>query len=92
MIDTPPAVMEVYRRLLLARSGEERLLMGGEMFDAARTLARAGLLATGGAVDAGETRARLFMRLYGSDFDRQTAAKIAARLASSTRTSGDDGA
>lgn len=32
MIDTPPAVLAMYRRWLLARSGEERLKMGSEMF------------------------------------------------------------
>ncbi len=70
----------MYRRLLLARPGEERLKMGSEMFDAARTLARAGLQATGSATDAGEACAHLFLRVYGSDFDPRTARQIVERL------------
>ena len=64
----------------MARSGEDRLKMGGEMFDAARALVQAGLLARAGPADEAEMRARLFMRLYGADVAPQTAERIATRL------------
>lgn len=47
MIDTPPAVLAMYRRWLLARSGEERLKMGSEMFDAGEAPARLSLRGAG---------------------------------------------
>lgn len=82
MIDTPPHVATRYRQMLMQRSGEERLLMGGRMFDAARTLMRAGLGDPDGADRSTEMQVKLFLRTYGQDFDPQTRDRIAARLRS----------
>jgi hypothetical protein len=38
MTDTPPEIAELVRQKLMARSGEERFLMGVRMFDAARAM------------------------------------------------------
>jgi hypothetical protein len=78
--DTPAVVRDRYRRMLLARSGAERLEMGSRMFDAARRLVRASLGDPHGVDDSPELRARLFLRVYGGDFAPTTAARIAARL------------
>ena len=43
MNDTPEAVQNFYRTLLMRRSGSERLQMGCAMFDTARAFARASL-------------------------------------------------
>lgn len=80
MTDTPAHVEALYRRLLLQRSGAERLRMGCEMFDVARTLVRAGLGDPSGRDCSGAFKARLFLRVYGGDFDEATAQKIAAHL------------
>ena len=78
MKDTPQAVQDLYRKLLMARPGVERLKMGCAMFDASRTLARANLEAN---LDTDEDiRVRLFLRTYGRDFDSDTVARIIARL------------
>ena len=45
MTDTSREVMERYRAMLLARSGEERLKMGASMNATARALIRASVLA-----------------------------------------------
>ncbi len=80
MNDTPAPIQERYRRMLLDRSGSERLEMGGRMFDTARRLARASLGDPSGDDCSPELRARLFLRLYASDFTPAAAARIAAWL------------
>lgn len=61
MNDTPPEVARAYRLLIMAKSGEERFVMGARMFDAARTMILASL--PGGLSDE-ELRRRLFARVY----------------------------
>ncbi|MDQ6656575.1 MAG: hypothetical protein M3Y80_12285 [Verrucomicrobiota bacterium] len=62
MIDTAPAIAEMVRARLMARSGPERFLMGVRMFDAARDMVLSSLPAN----ISGEARKRLlFQRIYG---------------------------
>jgi hypothetical protein len=61
--DTPSEVDELYRRMLLRRSSEERLCMACRMFSSARALARAGMPAASGA----QLRRQMFLRLYSED-------------------------
>jgi len=74
MNDTPEAVQNFYRTLLMSRSGSERVKMGCAMFDTARAFARANLRGLSHSDD--ELRVRLFVRTYGGDFDADTAARI----------------
>ena len=83
MNDTPEAVQNLYRTLLMRRSGGERLHMGCAMFDTSRALARANLQRTSLTED--ELRVRLFLRTYGGDFAPDTAARIAAWFATPRR-------
>ena len=62
MTDTPPEITELVRQKLMARSGEERFLMGARMFEAARAMALASLP---DSLSPEELKRRLFQRLYG---------------------------
>jgi len=62
MTDTTPEITELVRQKLMARSGEERFLMGVRMFDAARAMALASLPA---GLSTEELKRQLFQRLYG---------------------------
>ena len=62
MTDTTPEITELVRQKLMARSAEERFLMGVRMFDAARAMALASLPA---GLSAEELKRQLFQRLYG---------------------------
>ena len=62
MTDTPPEIAELVRQKLMARSGEERFLMGVRMFDAARAMVLASLPA---GLSAEELKRQLFQRIYG---------------------------
>jgi hypothetical protein len=62
MTDTAPEIAEIVRKKLMARSGEERFLMGVRMFEAAREMALASLPV---GLSAEELKRQLFQRLYG---------------------------
>ncbi len=62
MTDTPPEIAEMIRQKLMARSGEDRFLMGVRMFDAARDMALASLPA---GLSPEELKRQLFQRIYG---------------------------
>jgi hypothetical protein len=62
MTDTPPEIAELVRQKLMARSGEERFLMGVRSFDAARAMALASLPA---GLSPEELKRQLYQRIYG---------------------------
>jgi hypothetical protein len=62
MTDTPPAIAEMVRTKLMARTGEERFIMGVQMFEVARRMVLASF--PEGLTEA-ERRHRLFERIYG---------------------------
>ena len=85
MTDTPSEVQQVYRDLLMRRSGAERLEMGCRMFDTARAFMRSSMGDPLGTDRSREMTARLFLRTYGTDFDATTRDRIAAWRRSTTK-------
>lgn len=73
MDDTSPQIEELYRRMLMARSGSDRLRMGAGMFDAAKQLVRASLPE---GLSEDEIRVQLFRRFYATDFDAERREEI----------------
>jgi hypothetical protein len=62
--DTPPEIARMVREKIMARSGEDRFIMGAQMFDSAREMIKASLPA--GSSEA-EQRRLLFKRIYGKE-------------------------
>lgn len=62
MTDTSPEIAALVREKLMARSSEERFLMGVRAFDAARAMVLASLPV---GLSPNELRRRLYERLYG---------------------------
>lgn len=62
MTDTPPEIERLVREKIMARSPEERLIMGSEMFDAAVTMVLASFPP---GLTESERKKRLYERLYG---------------------------
>jgi hypothetical protein len=71
-LDTPAGVADLYRTLLMQRSGSDRLIMGCGMFDTSRALIRA----RAGIQTGTDMKIYLFKRTYGRDFDNETAERI----------------
>jgi hypothetical protein len=78
--DTPPHVEKLYREMLMRRSGAERLRMAAAMFEAAKRLARASLGDPYDRDDSVDMRVKLFLRIYGPDFDAASRERIVGRL------------
>ena len=67
MTDTLPEIERIMRDKLMARSGEERFVMGAQMFDSAREMVKASLPR---GLSKAEQRRQLFKRIYGMEIDR----------------------
>ena len=80
MNDTSPGMAERYRKMLMARSGAERLMMGDSMYATARTLVVASLLERDPSASPAALRQAIFLRFYGGDFDSATQQRVLARL------------
>ena len=68
MNDTPREIAQMVRKRILARSGAERLLMGAQMFESARTIVLASFPE---GLSEIEVKRRLCERLYGDEVDVQ---------------------
>ncbi len=66
MTDTTPEIAQMMRDKLMARSGEERFLMGAQMFESACEMVKASFAP---GLSAAEQRRQLFKRLYGKELD-----------------------
>ena len=66
MTDTSPEIKRMVRDQIMARSSEERFIMGAQMFESAMEMAKASLPP---GLSAAEQRRRLFKRIYGKEID-----------------------
>ncbi len=64
MTDTPPEIERMVRDKIMARSGEERFIIGAQMFDSAREMVKASLPRE---LSQTEQRRLLFKRIYGKE-------------------------
>ena len=66
MNDTAPEIARLVRQRMLERSGAERMLMGSQMFDTAKTMIVASLP---DGLTPLEIKEQLCQRLYGDEID-----------------------
>jgi hypothetical protein len=66
MNDTPPEIAKMVRERMLARSSEERMQMGSQMFEVARAMILASFPP---GLSEIETKRRLCERVYGYEVD-----------------------
>jgi hypothetical protein len=66
MNDTSPAIEQLVKNRLMARSGEERFIMGAQMFDSACEMIKASLPPH---LSNLEKRRELFKRIYGKEME-----------------------
>jgi hypothetical protein len=71
-LDMPAVVADLYRNLLMKRSGNDRLIMEYEMFDTSRALIRI----SAGMQTSTDMKIYLFRRIYGQDFGNETTERI----------------
>lgn len=88
MRDTLPEFEHRLRKLLLRRSGQERLKMGCSMHATAQALVEASLLQRYPRIHAAKLKRLLFLHFYGSDFEPEERKRIASALARRGRGDG----
>ncbi len=64
MIDTPPQIERMVRDKIMARTGEERFIIGAQMFDSAREIMKASLPPD---LPKPERQREVFRRTYGAE-------------------------
>ena len=67
MNDNPIDIEERFRKMIMARSPQERLAMACRMFATAKALVRAGIEKEHGLLRPDKLREHVFLRLYGRD-------------------------
>jgi len=77
MNDTSPEVQKILDEFYAKLSGEERLLMGLEMFETARKIVLSSFPEN---LPENEIRKRLFLRFYGNDFSEEEKENILKRM------------
>ncbi len=73
MTDTNPKIQKKLAAMMMKKTGVERLKMGLSMFDMAKSLVIASILADGKGNDI---HRQLLLRFYRSDLDSKTINKI----------------
>jgi hypothetical protein len=80
MKDTTPEIESRFHRMLMKKSGQERLKMGFSMFEMARRQVVASIMNQNPRCDSKEIHKTLFLRFYGQDFTPEECEKILAQL------------
>lgn len=80
MNDTNPAIEEMFRNMMMAKSAEERLRMGFEMYAMSRKIVIASILKDNPEISEKEMKISLFNRFYGNDLPPDTKQKFIERI------------
>ena len=80
MKDTHPEIEERFFKMIMEKSGEERLQMGFEMDEAARRLAAASLLNENREASELDMRIAVFNRFYEIDLSPEIRQKVIKKM------------
>ena len=81
MNDTHPEIAVRFRKLMMSKSGQERLLMGCSMYDTAKEIVRSSIYNNHPGISEAEMRREIFLRFYGLDFSLAEREKLISALA-----------
>lgn len=88
MNDTHPDIAVRFKKQMMSRSGQQRLLMGCSMYDAAKSIVRSAILAQHPDITPEEMKKEIFLRFYGGEFSPTDREKILAAVTSRVSHSG----
>jgi hypothetical protein len=80
MFDTHPDVAILFRNLMMSKTGQERLLMGCSMYDAAKQIVRSAILNNRPQITDEEMKKEIFLRFYGREFSQTDMEKFLSTL------------
>lgn len=82
MNDTHPEVAAQFRDLMMAKSNEQRLLMGCSMYDTAKQIVQSAIYSQRPGITPEEMRKEIFLRFYGLEFSQADREKVFLMFAS----------
>lgn len=82
MNDTNPEIETRFTKMMLQKSGQERMKMGFSMFDLARRQIIASVKMNKPDADSKYIRKELFLRFYGGEFSKKEQTMILSRILS----------
>lgn len=80
MNDTSPSVEDIFLKMMMKKSGQERMMMGFSMFEMARRQVVASVKMNNPDADVKDIRRGIFLRFYGQDFSPEEREKILSKL------------
>lgn len=80
MKDTDPEIEKKFFDMMMAKSGEERLKMGFEMYEMSRKIAIASILQDNPGISEKEMKVAIFNRFYENDLPPETRKKFIERV------------
>jgi hypothetical protein len=80
MNDTHPEIAALFRKLMMQKSGEQRLVMGCSMYDAAVQIVRSSICNANPDITEEQMRKEIFMRFYGHEFSKADRDRILSAL------------
>ncbi|OHC00006.1 MAG: hypothetical protein A3G70_08460 [Planctomycetes bacterium RIFCSPLOWO2_12_FULL_39_13] len=80
MNDTSPAIEDMFFNMMMARSGEERLKMGFEMYEMSRKMVIASIIKDNPEVSEKGMKISLFNRFYGNDLSPDIKQRFVERI------------
>ncbi|MBI1883340.1 MAG: hypothetical protein HYS08_03940 [Chlamydiae bacterium] len=81
MKDTSLELSRKFREMLMQKTSEERLLMGGSMFGMSKQCVTSSILRKNLKISFSDLKKEIFLRFYGREFDSYTIGKITRHLA-----------
>ncbi len=82
MNDTNPDVAIRFRDLMMSKTGQQRLLMGCSMYDAAKQIVINSICNRQPGITEAKIKREIFLRFYGPEFSRADREKFLSALAS----------
>ncbi len=80
MSDASKQIEQRYKEMLLSRTPLERLRMASRMFDSGRKLVIAGIQQGKHPLTASQLRGKVFLRMYGIDFNVDERSRIIRQI------------
>lgn len=82
MNDTHPEMAVRFRELMMSKTGQERLLMGCSMYDAAKEIVRSSIYNNYPGIRKADVKREIFLRFYGHEFNQADREKLISALVS----------
>jgi len=82
MNDTHPEITALFRKLMMEKSGEQRLIMGCSMYDAAKQIVRSSICNSRPCITEEQMKKEVFIRFYGHEFSKAERDRILSALTS----------